>query len=89
MARPSRFLRRSRRDPDGTMSLVDHLQELRDRLVRSVGAVALGSVVGWFLYEGVLDLLLRPYCAYLATVPERLRPPQGDRKSTRLNSSHT
>ena len=77
MARPSRFLRRSRRDPDGTMSLVDHLQELRDRLVRSVGAVALGSVVGWFLYEGVLDLLLRPYCAYLATVPERLRPPQG------------
>ena len=59
------------------MSLVDHLEELRDRLIRSVGAVALGSVLGWFLYGRVLDLLLRPYCDYLATVPERLRPPQG------------
>lgn len=59
------------------MSLVDHLEELRDRLIRSVGAVALGSVLGWFLYGRVLVLLLRPYCDYLATVPERLRPPQG------------
>ena len=39
--------------------------------------MALGSVLGWFLYGRVLDLLLRPYCDYLATVPERLRPPQG------------
>lgn len=59
------------------MTLVEHLEELRSRLLRSLAALALGSLVGWFLYEPVLDLLLDPYCTYLATVPATLRPTQG------------
>ena len=70
-------LRLRRRDPEGTMTLVEHLEELRSRLMRALGAIALGSAVGWFLYPTVLDLLLRPYCDYLATVPESVRPEQG------------
>jgi sec-independent protein translocase protein TatC len=49
----------SRRAP-GEMSLVGHLTELRDRIVKVVLAVALGSVVGWFLYVPIRNLLLDP-----------------------------
>lgn len=59
------------------MSLVDHLEELRDRLIRSLIAIGVGAIGGWLLYDRVLDLLLAPYCDYVATVPARLRPPQG------------
>lgn len=46
---------------DGRMTLWEHLAELRTRLMKSVGAVAIGSVVGWFLYPYVLDFLVAPY----------------------------
>ena len=74
------FVRRGgtpRRDPEAAMTLVEHLEELRARLIRALIGVALGGVIGWFLYESVLALLLRPYCDYLETVPESIRPRQG------------
>ena len=43
-------------------TLVEHLGELRSRLVKALIALAVGGVVGFLLYEPVLDLLLRPYC---------------------------
>lgn len=46
----------------GRMSLVEHLTELRSRLIRSVLAVAVGAVVCWILYEPIIDLLRQPYC---------------------------
>jgi sec-independent protein translocase protein TatC len=46
------------------MTLVQHLEELRHRLVISILAVAGGAVVGWFLYGPVLKLVLNPYCDY-------------------------
>lgn len=70
---PERF-RPKRRDPEGTMSLVEHLEELRRRLVISVVAIAVGSVVGWILYDAVIELLLEPYCDYWVTVPPENRP---------------
>ncbi|HEY2331429.1 MAG TPA: twin-arginine translocase subunit TatC [Acidimicrobiales bacterium] len=44
------------------MTLVEHLVELRSRLIKATIAVALGAVVGFFLYNRVLDVLVRPYC---------------------------
>ena len=44
----------------GEMSLVDHLVELRNRLVRIVLAVALGSVVGAIFWVQIRDVLLQP-----------------------------
>src|SRR3972149_2555790 len=67
-------LRRKRRDPEGTMSLVEHLEELRRRLVISMVALTAGSVIGWFLYDAVVRLLLDPYCDYWRTVPANVRP---------------
>lgn len=42
------------------MPLVEHLEELRRRLVVAVLALAAASVAGWFLAPQVLQVLLRP-----------------------------
>lgn len=47
----------------GTMSLRDHLSELRSRLIKALLFVAVGAVIGWILYPQILDLLKEPYCA--------------------------
>ena len=47
---------------DGRMPLLEHLGELRDRLVKVAVAVALGAMISWFLYPQIFDILLDPYC---------------------------
>jgi sec-independent protein translocase protein TatC len=44
----------------GRMSLMEHLVELRSRLIKCVVAVAIGGVAGWFAFHPVLDVLMRP-----------------------------
>ena len=61
-----RVVRRKPRSDDGsggTMSLRDHLSELRSRLIKALLFVALGAIIGWILYPQILDLLKEPYCA--------------------------
>ena len=48
-------------DEEGRMSLMEHLTELRSRLVKSAVAVAIGVLVGFFLYNQIFEFLLRPY----------------------------
>jgi sec-independent protein translocase protein TatC len=50
------------RDPEGHMTIIEHLAELRTRLIISVLAVALGALVAFFFYETILDVLRGPYC---------------------------
>ena len=52
-------------DDADRMTLVEHLTELRSRLMKAVGAVAIGSVIGFFLYKGILEVLTEPYCDVL------------------------
>lgn len=47
-------------DLGGRMSLMDHLVELRTRLIRCVVAVAIGGVLGWFAFDPVIDILRVP-----------------------------
>lgn len=49
------------RTDDARMSLVEHLTELRDRLIKVVAAVALGMVVSFFFYPQIFDFLIAPY----------------------------
>ena len=46
----------------GRMTLVEHLRELRSRLIKSMVALALGACIGFVLYQPVLDVLVEPYC---------------------------
>ena len=46
----------------GHMTLMEHLAELRNRLIKSVVAVVVCAVVCWILYPFILEFLLEPYC---------------------------
>src|ERR1035437_82575 len=51
---------RSKRTPDGRMSLGDHLRELRRRFVIAATAIAVGSVVGWIEYDRLFNAIMAP-----------------------------
>jgi sec-independent protein translocase protein TatC len=63
MVSTPRRLRRRRTNPEGRMSVLDHLRELRRRLIWIVLFVALGAVIGWYLYPHTLAFLKHPYCS--------------------------
>jgi sec-independent protein translocase protein TatC len=48
--------------PDGRMSLIDHLRELRNRLGICALAIVASMVVVWFLWVPLFDFLKQPYC---------------------------
>jgi sec-independent protein translocase protein TatC len=51
------------------MALVDHLRELRARLLRSVLAITIGLIVALFFYDQLLNLVLGPYNQAKAALP--------------------
>lgn len=69
-----RRLRRRRapkvRTPDDTMSLVEHLAELRTRLIKAILAVVAGAIVVFLFYDPVLTFLSRPYETICEQSPE-------------------
>src|SRR5918997_1674375 len=54
---------------DAGMTLVEHLTELRKRLIICVVAVAIGMIVGFIAYEWVFDFLLKPYADVIRQQP--------------------
>jgi sec-independent protein translocase protein TatC len=46
---------------DSRMSLIEHLTELRDRLIKIVLAVVIGMVIAFALYPQIFDFLVGPY----------------------------
>jgi sec-independent protein translocase protein TatC len=49
-------------NPDGRMSLIDHLRELRNRVVKIALAVLAGAGVSWAFYDRLWAFIQRPYC---------------------------
>ena len=47
--------------PDGTMTLYEHLRELRYRLIVSALAIMAGMIVAWFFRYDLLNILQQPY----------------------------
>ncbi len=48
--------------PGGRMPLLDHLRELRKRIMRSAIAILVFSTVGWFFYNDIIIQLSSPVC---------------------------
>jgi sec-independent protein translocase protein TatC len=65
--------RRDRRATAAAMSVVEHLGELRTRLIVSAVAFVVISVIVFFFYEPILEFFRRPLCL----VPRENLGPQG------------
>ena len=65
LARRTRIFRRRRRRKaaGATMSVMDHLGELRTRLIISGAAFLAISIVAFFFYEPLVEFLRRPLCS--------------------------
>jgi len=46
----------------GRMPLLDHLRELRKRVVRSAAAIGVFAIVGWVYYTQIITTLAEPVC---------------------------
>jgi sec-independent protein translocase protein TatC len=49
-------------NPDGRMPLMEHIRELRNRLLKAIAGVLVGAVVGWIFYDPIWRVLQHPYC---------------------------
>ncbi|MDQ3941388.1 MAG: twin-arginine translocase subunit TatC [Actinomycetota bacterium] len=65
--------RRARRETQATMTMLEHLTELRRRLVVSLAAFFVISAVAFAFYEELLAFIREPFCG----LPEELQGPQG------------
>jgi sec-independent protein translocase protein TatC len=73
MVKVNRKARRRRSNPDGRMAVLDHLRELRRRLIWMLVYITIGAIVGWEFYPNILHFLKSPYCA----VPAKYRVTSG------------
>jgi sec-independent protein translocase protein TatC len=54
------------------MTIVEHLDELRRRLIISALAVGVGSIAGFVFYRRILDFLQQPYKDAIGSLPQTL-----------------
>jgi sec-independent protein translocase protein TatC len=65
--------RRRTANPEAKMPLMEHIRELRNRILKALLAVVVASVLGWIFREHLVDFLRSPYCR----LPRHLTNPFG------------
>jgi sec-independent protein translocase protein TatC len=53
---------KNRQNPEGRMPLMEHLRELRNRVVKIALAIVAGAIVAWVFKNQIWDFMQRPYC---------------------------
>jgi sec-independent protein translocase protein TatC len=62
-ANGSRVTGQARRgNPEARMSLIEHIRELRSRLLKALLGLAVGMTIGWIFFNPVWKFIERPYC---------------------------
>jgi sec-independent protein translocase protein TatC len=60
----SRMLRASRRpDPEGRMPLMDHIRELRNRIVKAAIAIGVVMILGLIFFDRIWSFITHPFCS--------------------------
>src|SRR5215469_11118110 len=44
------------------MPLMEHIRELRNRVIKIAIAVTVGAIIGWLIYKPVFHFLEAPFC---------------------------
>ncbi|MFI8188962.1 twin-arginine translocase subunit TatC [Streptomyces sp. NPDC085946] len=55
--------RKTEKDPEGRMPLAEHLRELRNRLVKSLAAIVVATVITAFFYKDIIEFFTDPILA--------------------------
>jgi sec-independent protein translocase protein TatC len=51
-----------RANPQARMPLLEHLRELRNRIIKVALAITVGAVIGWVFYKHVFAFIQQPFC---------------------------
>jgi sec-independent protein translocase protein TatC len=81
-------LPRSRKvvNPEARMPLMEHIRELRNRVLKALFAVTVAAIAGWYLEKPVFKFITQPYCKLPASVRNGLQP--GLPASAQLHGEH-
>ncbi len=61
-------------NPEARMPLMEHIRELRNRVLKAVLAVTVASIAGWYLERPVFTFITHPYCKLPARVRNGVQP---------------
>ena len=61
-------------NPEARMSLMEHIRELRNRVLKALLVVTAGAVAGWFIEPSAWTFITRPYCKLPARVRNGPQP---------------
>jgi sec-independent protein translocase protein TatC len=61
-------------NPEARMPLMEHIRELRNRVLKALLAVAVAAIAGWYLEKPVFKFITHPYCKLPGSVRNGLQP---------------
>jgi sec-independent protein translocase protein TatC len=61
-------------NPEARMPLVEHIRELRNRVLKALAFATAGAVAGWFIEEPAFKFITGPYCKLPARVRDGFQP---------------
>jgi sec-independent protein translocase protein TatC len=50
-------------NPEARMPLMEHIRELRSRVLKAITAMVLGAIGGWFIEPYIWTVIIRPFCS--------------------------